>query len=66
MARTPSMSSLSVERQAADSLRRLAFALSARTGRRVTMSAALAAAARVASADIDATTAALTGKDTTR
>jgi hypothetical protein len=60
MPRTPSSASLSVAADSADALRRLAFALSAATGRRVTMSDALAVAAGMASADLDRAAALLT------
>jgi hypothetical protein len=58
MPRTPSSASLSVDSAAADALRRLAFALSAHLGRRVTMSDALMVAATLAITNL-ATAAAL-------
>jgi hypothetical protein len=65
MARTPA-TGLRVSVESAAELRRLALNLSAKLGRRVTMSDALTVAARVASADLDATAALLTGEDTAR
>lgn len=67
MPRTPAAASLSVAAESAAALRQLAFTLSAKLGRRVTLSDALAAAVRAASADLDATAFDLnahTGEDT--
>lgn len=51
--------SIRATEQATDALRRLAFTLSAETGRRVTLGAALEAAVTVAANDIPAVLAAL-------
>jgi hypothetical protein len=60
----PKLVTINARPDARDALRTLAYTLTGRTGRRVTMSDALAAACARASADIDATIAALPPEET--
>jgi hypothetical protein len=66
MPRSEGVVGVNVTASARDSLRDLSYRLSLDTGRRVTMTDALAAACAVASADLPATLAALAARDPAR